>query len=140
MKILMLVFVLGIFISDNKSHYLTIEISNLKEDYIGKDLYVGYWDTNKEDFPDPENVIIKDKFTVNSLEFDINKSLVENTYAVSLYIDMNGNGKLDKNFFGFPKEPFCFSKNFKPKMSEPDFEDCSISVEKDTKITLELID
>lgn len=33
-------------------------------------------------------------------------------YAVSVYHDENGNGKLDHNFFRIPAEPLGFSNNF----------------------------
>jgi len=46
-------------------------------------------------------------------------------YAIALYQDINGDGKLNKNFIGYPKEPFGFSRNFKPKLSAPKFEDCN---------------
>ncbi|MBM1107164.1 DUF2141 domain-containing protein [Aurantibacter crassamenti] len=140
MKFTVLIFMFVLFITDTTNHDLTIEITNLKEEYVGKNLYIGYWGDDKENFPNEHKVVIKDKLTVNSTGFEITKDLVENTYAVSLYIDMNGNGELDKNMFGIPKEPYCFSRNYRPKLSAPDFDDCSFLVSKDTKITLELID
>lgn len=140
MKVLFTAFIFAFFVSDIARHNLTIKFSNLQEKYIGKDLYIGYWGDDKETFPEADKVNLKDKFTIDNLEFDISRSLEENTYAISLFIDMNGNGELDKNLFGVPKEPYCFSKNFKPKLSAPDFEDCSILISKDTKLTLELID
>ncbi|QXQ08566.1 DUF2141 domain-containing protein [Sphingosinicellaceae bacterium] len=41
--------------------------------------------------------------------------LAPGDYAVSLLHDENGNGKLDKNFLGIPKEGVGFSQN--PKIS-----------------------
>ena len=35
----------------------------------------------------------------------------EGTYALSVFHDLNGNGKLDTNFIGIPKEPSGFSNN-----------------------------
>ena len=35
-------------------------------------------------------------------------------YAVSVYHDVNGNGELDRNFIGIPKEPIGFGNNYKP--------------------------
>lgn len=35
----------------------------------------------------------------------------EGTYAVMLFQDLNGNGILDMNMIGIPKEPFGFSNN-----------------------------
>ena len=48
-------------------------------------------------------------------------------YAIAIYQDLNNNGVLDKNVFGYPSEPFGFSKNFKPRFSAPDFDDCKIT-------------
>ncbi|WP_162910628.1 DUF2141 domain-containing protein [Hymenobacter oligotrophus] len=41
-------------------------------------------------------------------------------YAVSIYQDANGNGRLDQNFLGIPKEPIGFGNNYKP-FGKPDF-------------------
>ena len=46
-------------------------------------------------------------------------------YAISLYQDINGNGKLDMNFLGIPKEPVGFGNNYKP-FGSPKFESSSI--------------
>jgi uncharacterized protein (DUF2141 family) len=32
-------------------------------------------------------------------------------YAVAAFLDMNGNGKQDRNFLGIPKEPYGFSND-----------------------------
>ncbi|QJD81088.1 DUF2141 domain-containing protein [Spirosoma rhododendri] len=61
-------------------------------------------------------------------------------YAVAIYHDVNGNGKMDKNMLGIPKEPYGFSTNFKPKMSAPKFTDCQVTVGETTKaISIKLI-
>ncbi|MBK6978861.1 MAG: DUF2141 domain-containing protein [Cytophagaceae bacterium] len=54
--------------------------------------------------------------------------LPQGDYAIAVYHDLNGNFNLDKNVFGYPSEPFGFSKNFKPRFSAPDFNDCKISI------------
>jgi len=45
-------------------------------------------------------------------------------YAVSIYLDENGNRKLDKNWLGIPKEPVGASRNPKGALGPPRFEDC----------------
>jgi uncharacterized protein (DUF2141 family) len=50
------------------------------------------------------------------------------TYAVAIFQDNNGNGKLDENLFGAPKEPFAFSNNVVPKFSTPGFDDCKFQL------------
>jgi uncharacterized protein (DUF2141 family) len=47
------------------------------------------------------------------------------TYAIALYQDENSNGKIDKNFIGYPTEGFAFSNNFKPTIKAPSFKNCA---------------
>lgn len=55
-------------------------------------------------------------------------SVEPGNYAIALFHDINGNGKMDKNMFGIPKEPYGFSNDFHPKFSAPKFKDCQFSV------------
>ncbi|HLK98913.1 MAG TPA: DUF2141 domain-containing protein [Hymenobacter sp.] len=55
-------------------------------------------------------------------------------YAVAVYHDENGNGKMDKRMFGIPREPYGFSNNFKPVISAPKFSDCRFSVGESGKV------
>jgi uncharacterized protein (DUF2141 family) len=61
-------------------------------------------------------------------------------YAVSVLHDENSNGKMEKNFFGIPKEGFAFSNNIKPRMMSPSFSDAKISLkEKQMKTVLNML-
>lgn len=51
------------------------------------------------------------------------------TYAVSVMLDTNRNGKADKNFLGIPSEPWGVSNNVRPKMRAPKFEEASFTVD-----------
>ena len=55
-------------------------------------------------------------------------SVEPGNYAIAVYHDENGNGKMDKRIFGIPKEPYGFSNNFRPVMSAPKYTDCQFSV------------
>ncbi|NTU54566.1 MAG: DUF2141 domain-containing protein [Chlorobiaceae bacterium] len=57
------------------------------------------------------------------------------TYAVSVMHDENGNGKMDKGFFGIPKEGFGSSNNPKVKMGPPSFDDSKFDLN-DQKLSL----
>jgi uncharacterized protein (DUF2141 family) len=62
-------------------------------------------------------------------------------YALALYQDSNGNKKLDTNLVGYPKEPFAFSQNVKPKFSAPTYEECKIAFNaNNTTFSIKLID
>ena len=121
------------------THTLTITFDNISEEQIGKDIYVAFWKDNPADFPKEDKIGFGDILKIDSKNFKISKELKAGTYAFSAFIDLNGNGKLDKNFLGMPKEPFCFSNNFKPRFSAPDFEDCSFELKKNENVTLKMI-
>jgi uncharacterized protein (DUF2141 family) len=38
-------------------------------------------------------------------------------FGIKMFHDVNGNGKLDKNMFGIPTEPYAFSNNAKANMA-----------------------
>ncbi len=44
-------------------------------------------------------------------------------YAVQVFHDVNGNGVIDKNIFGVPKEEYGFSNNVRGKLGHPDYAD-----------------
>jgi uncharacterized protein (DUF2141 family) len=48
-------------------------------------------------------------------------SLPPGTYAVAVYQDENGNGVLETNAFGIPKEPLGFSRNPSARFGPPRF-------------------
>lgn len=54
-------------------------------------------------------------------------------YAVSIYQDVNGNGKLDQNFIGIPKEPIGFGNNYRP-FGKPKFESSVITYKPNAKL------
>ena len=51
-------------------------------------------------------------------------------YAITVYEDVDGNGKLTRGMFG-PKEPYGFYRNYSPSFGPPDFDDCHFRVEND---------
>jgi uncharacterized protein (DUF2141 family) len=49
-------------------------------------------------------------------------------YAFFIFDDVNGNGKLDKTWLGFPDEPYAFSNNVKLGLSKPSFSELKFRV------------
>ncbi len=64
--------------------------------------------------------------------------LPQGLYAVSAFLDENGNRDLDTNFVGMPTESFGMSNNVRGSFGPPEFSEAAISVMQDTKITIEL--
>ncbi len=80
-----------------------------------------------KDFPEGKPIEGK-KLDVGSKNVQTLFSVEPGNYAIAVYHDENGNGKMDKRMFGIPKEPYGFSNDFKPVMSAPKFSDCQFSV------------
>ncbi len=87
--------------------------------------------TATDDFPDSstrtEGMVLE--ISQNSVTGTF-KNLPENDYAIAVFHDENGNGKLDKNFFGIPKEPYGFSGN-STSLTPPSFKDASTTLTTD---------
>jgi uncharacterized protein (DUF2141 family) len=56
------------------------------------------------------------------------KDVPQGTFAVSVLHDENGNGKMDKNFVGMPKEGYGASNNPKKKKRAPTFDEAKFSL------------
>lgn len=67
------------------------------------------------------------------------RDLPADDYAVCTFHDENANKVCDKNFIGIPTEAYAFSNNIRPKLSIPDFEDCSTSLNKNKYFTIRMV-
>jgi uncharacterized protein (DUF2141 family) len=54
-------------------------------------------------------------------------------YAIILFHDENGNGKLDKNALGVPTEPYGFSNNVQGFLGPPAFEKTAMRLDAGNK-------
>jgi uncharacterized protein (DUF2141 family) len=91
-----------------------------------------------EAFPkNPEKAVAKQRIPVSggaaTVEF---RNLAAGTYAVAAYHDANGNGKMDANFLGIPKEPTGSSNDAKGRMGPPSFKDAQIQLNSDLTIQI----
>lgn len=49
-------------------------------------------------------------------------------YALSVFQDVNDNGKLEHNFIGMPREPAGLSNNVRPRFVPPKYKDAKFAV------------
>lgn len=66
-------------------------------------------------------------------------ALTPGLYAVTVIHDRNGNGSLDQGLFGVPKEPYGFSRGYRPRFRAPHFDEVQFEVSApgtDIEITL----
>ncbi len=94
----------------------------------GKNLYVAVH-SSAVDFPVRDDKAIKREVIAAG---DTTELLIPNVpageYAVAVFADINGNGKLDSNFIGIPKEPVGTSRDAKGRFGPPKFADAAFKV------------
>lgn len=56
------------------------------------------------------------------------RGLKAGDYSFVAYLDQNGDGRLNRNALGKPKEPFIFSNDVKPRLKKPSFDETKVSV------------
>jgi uncharacterized protein (DUF2141 family) len=66
------------------------------------------------------------------------RNLQPGRYALSVFHDENGNGKLDTNIAGIPVEHYGFSRDAAGRMGPPSFADAALDLNADTTITIHL--
>jgi uncharacterized protein (DUF2141 family) len=103
---------------------LTIEVHNVRS--LKGAVYVAIYKPGK-DFPEGKPMEGK-KVDATHERVHTTFSVEPGEYAIAVFHDENGNGKMDTRMFGIPKEPYGFSNNFRPKLSAPKFSDCEFSV------------
>jgi 4,4'-diapolycopenoate synthase len=82
-------------------------------------------------FPGDREKAIRHGFVLipaGAQQLHIDTDLPPGTYAVSVYEDLNGNHKLDRNVLGIPREPVGASNNPAAHMGPPRFSECSFRV------------
>lgn len=66
------------------------------------------------------------------------RGLPAGRYAVSLFHDENGNGRMDSNAIGLPVERYGFSRDARGTMGPPAYADAAVALDADTQISVTL--
>ena len=105
-------------------------------DDVKGSMYIAVFD-NKESFPDFGKQLVEKVLLVDSKTLSCTfKDLPNSDYAVAIFHDKNNNGKLDKNAFGIPLEPYGFSQNARARFSAPPFNDAKIVLDGNQSIEI----
>jgi len=126
------------FVCNNVSaQTLNIQVNKIKNNRgnILLSIYNG-----EKGFPYQSTSSIK-TFSVKSVQGSIEvtaKDLPIGQYAVALFHDADGNGKLSTNILGMPKEGYAFSNNASSFLGVPGFKDASFYLRRDTTIKIDM--
>jgi uncharacterized protein (DUF2141 family) len=142
MKIITSLVLLGVLILNSSfitssNRVVKVQLKNIAE-YKGT-AYVNLY--SSANFPKKGKELQQKKVKIKANTAYVTFSVPNGNYAIAMYHDVNDNNEMDKNWVGYPQEPYGFSKNFKPTISEPDFDDCKFIVNNaDVNLTINLID
>lgn len=120
-----------------QSKSIKINIPNIKSDK-GEILIALF---NKEDgFPEDANTAyqtakMKAKKGLQSITL---QNISDGRYALAIFHDENGDGKMNKNMLGIPKEGYGVSNNVKNLMSAPAFKESAFTHNRDTELSIQL--
>jgi uncharacterized protein (DUF2141 family) len=135
--VFIIVFVLVSAVVFAQQNTLTVNITGIKS--IKGDIYV-YLYTSEDGFPikiSKANGFKKAKVISNSVTVYF-KNLKQGTYAVSVYQDIDTNGKINQNFLGIPKEPVGVSNNAEGFMVPPKYEDAKFNLDSNKTVEIKL--
>ncbi len=111
---------------------LTVEVLNAKSD---KGSVAGALYTASNWLGDPQQ---GERQPAGDKAVLVYRNLPAGSYAVSVFHDENGNGKLDSNVAGVPLERYGFSRDARGRMGPPTFADAAIDLQADTTVTIHL--
>jgi uncharacterized protein (DUF2141 family) len=103
---------------------IEIKVTGIRE--AGGNILIGLFN-NEKDFMKKavQSKTVKVSGTTVIYVFD---NLAAGDYAISIIHDENGNGELDKNYMGIPREGFAFGNNSMGTLGPPSFEKAKVTV------------
>ena len=115
---------IALLLSASSAHAATLTIRAQGVQPDQNMVYAGICDTSFEEATCP----YKDRgqATLGTVELRV-RNVKPGTYAIAVFHDVNGNGKLDRSFIGLPNEPYGFSNDV-GRRGPPSFEAARIVV------------
>lgn len=107
---------------------LTIEVRGVRSDE-GRIYVAVHAPREGENFPYAEGMVaaIHQQARTGDLRFVL-RDLPAGRYAVNAFHDENGNGDLDANVLGIPKEGYGFANDPSTSFGPPEFEEAAVTV------------
>jgi uncharacterized protein (DUF2141 family) len=114
-----------------------VTIKNVTPEWGGT-LSVGLY--REDTFPREGQALFSQIIPVRTLEHQVVFQDVDpGKYAIAVYQDLDSNGKLNRNFYGDPQEPYGFSNNKYGRFGPPKFADVSFLVGEELSTSLAIL-
>jgi uncharacterized protein (DUF2141 family) len=89
-----------------------------------------------EDSAAPPPVAISQLAEAGEMTFEV--TLPPGVYGARVLHDLNGNGEMDSNFVGMPKEPWAFSNNATGRLGPAKWQDAKFEISGNTAVEIRL--
>jgi uncharacterized protein (DUF2141 family) len=137
--IILVLFILAISANGQSGNVqLTVEVTGL-EVIDGSSVMIAVY--NSEDtYFDSEQIYASAEIAVDDEEVSyVFKDFPVGDYAVTIYHDEDGDGEMDRKWYGPPKEGYAFSNNYTSGMRPARWDDAVFSLEKDQTISIKMV-
>ena len=118
---------------------LTITIADIRESEGRLTIQVANSEKGfefSEDSAAPPPVAISQLAEAGEMTFEV--TLPAGIYGARVLHDLNGNGEMDSNFVGMPKEPWAFSNNATGRLGPAKWQDAKFEISGDTAVEIRL--
>ena len=121
---------------------LTVDVHNIER---GGEIHLAIYDDadvfendNGEKGGKASGIIdgVVEEVAPGSVKYTFN--LPEGVYAIGIFVDVNRNNKMDRNFIGIPKEQYGFSNDARGNFGPPSFAEASFTVSGDMALEINL--
>jgi len=136
MRLLFALILLGGTIPPPPTVRVTVRLLDVRADKGGV-IHAAFHIAPGDDFPGPSRIGNQDVRPVapeTVMVFDVEPGI----YAVAVHHDANANGKVDKNFFGVPREGYAISNDPRARLRPPRFSEAQVAITRDTTLTLHM--
>lgn len=120
MRSFAIVFFLAILPAAASAATLTVKVQNI--DKKGGELHVALYDEASWSNDDAKPIADAVVPAVAPQTIVTLTNIAPGVYGVKSYQDVNRNGKFDQNWLGLPLEPYGFSRDAHPILTEPGFD------------------
>ena len=141
MKIIFLFLLLSVIYGDTsytETFDLKVTVTNIHT--LKGTIEIGVFNNSKYFLQEGKEYITYSIEATSETVFILLENINKDSYAFAIYHDINSDKKCNLGLFGIPKEPYPFSKNYRPILSKPSFNDCKISLHQDMSIVIDLLD
>lgn len=110
------------------SHAGELKLDLVAADMQGKTLYVAIYPASAKFMTQDDKASYRRIVATGDTTTLPVSGIAPGEYAITVYADLNGNGKLDTNFIGVPTEPIGFSRDAVGRFGPPGFKDAAFDI------------